>query len=79
MRVRKLSLREVREKAHTPLLALRLGGRMPKFSSRSIWTSVQLSCSVVSDSLQPQGLQHARPPCPSPTPTVYSNSYASSQ
>ena len=34
----------------------------------------QLS-SVVSDSLQPHGLQHARPPCPSPTPGVYSNSY----
>ena len=30
--------------------------------------------SVVSDSLQPHGLQHARPPCPSPTPRVYPNS-----
>ena len=28
----------------------------------------QFSCSVVSDSLQPHGPQHARPPCPSPTP-----------
>ena len=37
-------------------------------------TSVQFSHSVVSDSLQPHGLQHARPPCPSPTPRVYSNS-----
>ena len=36
--------------------------------------SVQFSCSVVSDSLQPYGLQHARPPCPSPNPGVYSNS-----
>ena len=34
----------------------------------------QFSCSVVSDSLWPHGLQHARPPCPSPTPGVYSNS-----
>ena len=34
----------------------------------------QFSCSVVSNSLQPHGLQHARPPCPSPTPGVYSNS-----
>ena len=33
------------------------------------------SCSVMSSSLQPHGLQHARPPCPSPTPRVYSNSY----
>ena len=37
-------------------------------------SSVQFSHSVVSDSLQPHGLQHARPPCPSPTPRVYSNS-----
>ena len=34
---------------------------------------VQFSCSVMSDSLQPHGLQHNRPPCPSPTPGVYSN------
>ena len=33
------------------------------------------SCSVVSDSLWPHGLQHTRPPCPSPTPGVYPNSY----
>ena len=32
--------------------------------------SIQLSCSVVSDSLQPYELNHARPPCPSPTPGV---------
>ena len=38
------------------------------------FSSVQLSCSGVSDSLQPHGLQHARPPCPSPTPRIYSNS-----
>ena len=37
-------------------------------------SSVQFSCSVVSDCLQPHGLQHIRPPCPSPTPRVYSNS-----
>ena len=36
--------------------------------------SVQFSCSVVFDSLWPHGLQHARPPCPSPTPRVYPNS-----
>jgi len=36
--------------------------------------SVQFSRSVMSDSLQPHGLQHARPPCPSPTSGVYSNS-----
>ena len=36
--------------------------------------TVQFSRSVVSDSLWPHGLQHTRPPCPSPTPRVYSNS-----
>ena len=43
-----------------------------------LWTlsfsSVQFSCSVVSDSLQPHGPQHARPACPSPTPGAYSTS-----
>ena len=34
----------------------------------------QFSCSVVSDSFQPHGLQHIRLPCPLPTPGVYSNS-----
>ena len=43
------------------------------------FSSVQLSHSVVSNSLQPHGLQHARPPCPSPTPEVYSNSCPLSQ
>ena len=42
-------------------------------------SSVQFSCSVVSDSLQSHESQHARPPCPSPTPGVHSNSYPSSQ
>ena len=40
---------------------------------------VQFSCSVMSDSVWPHGLQHARPSCPSPTPRAYSNSCASCQ
>ena len=40
--------------------------------------SVQFSCSVVSDSLRPHELQHARPPCSSPTARVYPNSCPSS-
>ena len=40
---------------------------------------VQFSRSVMSDSLRPHGLQHARPPCPSPTPRAYSNSCPLSQ
>ena len=46
-----------------------------------VWTcgyicisSVQFIHSVVSDSLGPHGLQHTRPPCPSPTPGVYPDS-----
>ena len=42
------------------------------------FSSVQFSHSVVSGSLQPHELQHARPPCPSPTPRVYPNSCPSS-
>ena len=38
------------------------------------FSSAQFSCSVVSDSLQPHGLQHSRLPCPSPTSKVWSNS-----
>ena len=41
--------------------------------------SVQFSPSVVSDSLRPHELQHARPPCPSPAPRVQSNSCSSSR
>ena len=41
--------------------------------------SVQFSHSVMSDSLRPHELQHARPPCPSPTPGVHSNSCPSSR
>ena len=40
---------------------------------------LQFSCSVVSNSLRPHESQHARPPCPSPTPRVHSDSHPSSQ
>ena len=43
------------------------------------FSSVQFSHSVVFDSLWPHGLQHSKPPCPSPTPGVYSNSCPLSQ
>ena len=49
-------------------------------SSSSRWDdSVQFSRSVVSDSLRPHESQHARSPCPSPTPGVHSDSCPSSQ
>ena len=41
--------------------------------------SDQISCSVMSDSLRPHESQHARPPCPSPTPGVHPDSRPSSQ
>ena len=44
-----------------------------------VFSSVQFSHSVVSNSLQPHGLQHTRPPCPSPPPGVYLNSGPLSQ
>ena len=49
-----------------------------KINSRSSVDSVQFSLSVVSDSLRPRESQHARPPCPSPTPGVHSDSCPSS-
>ena len=44
-----------------------------------VFSSVQFSRSVVSNSLRPRESQHARPPCPSPTPGVHSDSCPSSQ
>ena len=43
------------------------------------FSSVQFSRSFMSDSLRPHESQHARPPCPSATPEVYSNSCPSSR
>ena len=43
-------------------------------STKIQFNSVQFSCSVMSNSLRPHGLQHTRLPCPSPTPRAYSNS-----
>ena len=60
---------------------------MPKYSGLSCptdemaaisFSSVQFSCSVVTESLWPHESQHARPPCPSPTPGVHSDSRPSS-
>ena len=61
--------------------ALKRGAHSTQNSSplMSISLSVQLSHSVMSDSLKPHGLQHARLPHPSPTPRACSNSCPSSQ
>ena len=57
------------------------GGRKVQTSSNKVvmFSSVQFSRLIVSNCLRPHKSQHARPPCPSPTPRVYSNSCPSSQ
>ena len=65
--------------AHLPVLYISdLHNQMPQMhKSQFLEMSVcmcQFSHSVMSDSLRPHGLQHSRPPCPSPTPGIYPNS-----
>ena len=56
-----------------------LGIYLPKEAKDLLISSVQFSCSVVSDSLRRHESQHTRPPCPSPTPGVHSDSRPLSQ
>ena len=56
---------------HAPSTSFQ-GNHTPK---STLHHSVQLSHSVMSDALQPNGLEHDRHPCPSQTPRVYSESY----
>ena len=60
-------------------VGLKLNIQITKIMASDPISSVQFSCSVMSNSLQPHGLQHARPSCPSPTPRAYSNSCPSSR
>ena len=53
--------------------------RIKKKLFKCVFSSVQFSHSVVSDSLWPHESQHTRPPCPSPSPRVHSNSHPLSQ
>ena len=52
---------------------LKLNVKKPRSWHPSPFSSVQFSHSVLSNSLRSPESQHARPPCPSPTPGVYSN------
>ena len=65
------------------ILAVLIWGNNPTIYRESVKrlkvSSVQFSHSVVSDSLRPHESQHTRPPCPSPTPGVHSDSGPSSQ
>ena len=66
-------------KIGTPLEVQRLRPILPVQGTR-VWSMFsQFSYSVVSDSLRPHELQYNRPPCPSPTPGVYPNSFPLSQ
>ena len=68
-----MKVKEENEKA-----SLKLNIQKTKIMTSSPMSSVQFSRSVVSDSLRPHESQHARPPCPSPSPGVHSNSCPSS-
>ena len=59
--------------------ALQVDSLPAELPGKPILYSVQFSCSVISDSLRPHGLQHARLPCPSPAPGACSNSCPSNQ
>ena len=61
--------------SHVPLIGCNTNSTSPyEFSVPKPSSSVQFSRSVVSDCLRTHGLQHTRPPCPSPTPGVHPNS-----
>ena len=72
---------------HYDLLSKQLNYTCGLFLTWCLWScpepeqlcSIQFSHSVVSDSLRPHELQHAKPPCPSQAPGVYSNSCPSSR
>ena len=68
---------EVKEESEKA--GLKLNIQETKIMAYGPTQSVQFSHSVVSDSLWPHESQHTRPPCPSPTPAVYSNSCPSSR
>ena len=60
-------------KEESEKVGLKLNIQKMKIMACGRISSVQFSCSVMSDSLWPHGLQHTRPPCPSPTPGVHPN------
>ena len=74
----KTLLMKVKEESEKTGLKLNIQKTKIMASSPVQFSSVQFSRSVMSDSLRPHESQHARPPCPSPTPGVHSNSCPSS-
>ena len=65
---------EPKQKQHPGVVVTGDGSKVQCYKEQNCFSSVQFSHSVVSDSLQPHESQHARPPCPSQTPGVHSNS-----
>jgi len=66
-------------KEESEKVGLKLNIQKTKIMASGSTSSVRFSRSVVSKSLRPHELQHTRPPCPSPTPRVHSNSCPSSR
>ena len=64
----------MRVKEDSEKAGLQLKDQKTKIMASVPISSVQFSCSIMSDSMQPCGLKHGRLPWPSPTPRVYSNS-----
>ena len=62
-------LKKVKEESEK--VGLKLNIQKTKIMASCPISSVQFSCSVISNSLRPHESQHARPPCPSPTPRVH--------
>ena len=71
--VLKFNIQKTKIMAFRPITSWQINGETVETVTDFIFSvqSIQFNCSVVSDSLQPHGLQHARPRCPSPTPGVY--------
>ena len=70
----KLNIQKTKIMASGPIASCQIDGETVETVRDFIFSSVQFSGSVVSNSLRPHELQYSRPPCPSPIPGVHSNS-----
>ena len=71
---KKVSIWALSESLTGSFIKARLRAGLDDYFPNILLPIIQFSCSAVSDSLQPHGLQHSRPPCPSPGPGACSNS-----
>ena len=70
----KLNIQKTKIMASGPITSCQIDGETVETVRDFIFSSVQFSGSVMSNSLRPHELQYSRPPCPSPIPGVHSNS-----